>query len=102
MPPRAEVVGSLLRPPRLLDAMAGVYAQGHTAQLDDERRRDLEKLHRVEDELIAEAVSRQLAIGLDVVTDGEVRRAAYSNSLYDAVEGLGPSPEPMLFFAPRR
>jgi 5-methyltetrahydropteroyltriglutamate--homocysteine methyltransferase len=80
--------------------MAGVYAQGHTAQLDDERRRDLEKLHRVEDELIAEAVSRQLAIGLDVVTDGEFRRAAYSNSFYDAVEGLEPSPEPMRFFAP--
>lgn len=98
-PPRAEVVGSLLRPPALVEAMNAVYARGHTALLEEERSRDLERLHRVEDELIAEAVRHQIEVGLDVISDGEFRRAAYSNSFYDAVEGLEPNPQPMRFYS---
>jgi 5-methyltetrahydropteroyltriglutamate--homocysteine methyltransferase len=97
--PRAEVVGSLLRPPALVAAMTEVYSKGHTALLDEERAKNLERLHRLEDELIADAVPRQIEIGLDVVTDGEFRRAAYSNSFYDAVEGLEPNPQPMRFYS---
>ena len=97
--PRAEVVGSLLRPPELVGAMSAVYSKGHTALLEEERARDLERLHRLEDELVAEVVPRQIEIGLDVVSDGEFRRAAYSNSFYDAVEGLEPNPEPMRFYS---
>jgi 5-methyltetrahydropteroyltriglutamate--homocysteine methyltransferase len=79
--------------------MNEVYAKGHTALLEEERAKNLLRLHRLEDELIAEAVPRQIEIGLDVVTDGEFRRAAYSNSFYDAVEGLEPNPQPMRFYS---
>jgi len=79
--------------------MDAVYSKGHTALLEEERAQDLERLHRLEDELIAEAVPRQIEIGLDVVSDGEFRRAAYSNSFYDAVEGLEPNPQPMRFYS---
>ena len=36
---------------------------------------------------IAEAVRRQVDLGLDVVSDGELRRWMFLNSFYDAVEG---------------
>jgi hypothetical protein len=90
-PARAETVGSLLRPPALRQAIAEVYDPGHTALLAQERAKDLSHLHDVEDAAIAEAVQRQIAAGLDVVTDGEFRRYMFTNSFYDAVEGMEPS-----------
>jgi 5-methyltetrahydropteroyltriglutamate--homocysteine methyltransferase len=96
-PPRAEHVGSLKRPARLIAAVQEVYEPGHTAMLEQERGRDLSELRRVEDELIREAVAKQRAAGLDVVSDGEFRRVLFTNSFYDAVDGLGPSAEPVLF-----
>jgi 5-methyltetrahydropteroyltriglutamate--homocysteine methyltransferase len=87
-PARAEVVGSLLRPARLRSAVEGFYAPGHAAVLDEERARDRSSLTELEDEAIREAVQRQIACGLDVVTDGEFRRWMFLNSFYDAVEGF--------------
>lgn len=96
-PARADTVGSLLRPARLRQAMAEVYEDRHTALLPEERQKDLSRLHRIEDDLIAEAVRRQIDIGLDVVTDGELRRYMFTNSFYDAVDGLEPSTETITF-----
>jgi 5-methyltetrahydropteroyltriglutamate--homocysteine methyltransferase len=87
-PARAEVVGSLLRPPPLRRAVEGFYAPGHSAVLDAERAQDRAALTELEDEAIREAVERQIACGLDVVTDGEFRRWMFLNSFYDAVEGF--------------
>jgi 5-methyltetrahydropteroyltriglutamate--homocysteine methyltransferase len=87
-PARAEVVGSLLRPAALREAVADVYAPGHRAILPEERARDLSSLKAVEDEAIRQAVARQEEIGLDVVTDGEFRRYMFLNSFWDAVEGF--------------
>ena len=87
-PARAEVVGSLLRPPALRRAVEGFYAPGHSAVLDAERAQDRAALTAVEDEAIRAAVERQIACGLDVVTDGEFRRWMFLNSFYDAVEGF--------------
>jgi 5-methyltetrahydropteroyltriglutamate--homocysteine methyltransferase len=75
-PARAEVVGSLLRPPRLLD---GAVAR------------------EVVDAEVRVAVARQIDAGLDVVTDGEFARAAFTHSFYDAIEGIEPSPLPVRF-----
>jgi 5-methyltetrahydropteroyltriglutamate--homocysteine methyltransferase len=88
-PARSEHVGSLLRSPDLLAEIDAVYEQGHTALLDEERHRDLSGLHRTEDACVEALVRRQSEIGLDVISDGEVRRRMYTNSFYDAVEGLG-------------
>ncbi len=87
-PARAEVVGSLLRPPKLRRAVEAFYVPGHHALLSEERAKDLGALRAVEDEAIAEAVQRQIDLGLDVASDGEFRRWLFLNSFYDAVQGF--------------
>jgi 5-methyltetrahydropteroyltriglutamate--homocysteine methyltransferase len=87
-PARAETVGSLLRPAELRGAIAGFYAEGHSAVLDEERAKDPGALRAAEDRAIREAVRRQVDSGLDVVTDGEFRRWMFMNSFYDAVRGV--------------
>jgi methionine synthase II (cobalamin-independent) len=87
-PPRADTVGSLLRPARLKQAIEAFYSPGHSAVLEEERERDRSELTAMEDEAIREAVRRQIDIGLDVVTDGEFRRWMFVNSFYDAVSGV--------------
>jgi 5-methyltetrahydropteroyltriglutamate--homocysteine methyltransferase len=87
-PPRAEVVGSLLRPPALRAAIEAFYEPGHSAALDEERAKDRAALRAAEDDAIREAVRRQRDCGLDVITDGEVRRWMFMNSFYDAVSGV--------------
>jgi methionine synthase II (cobalamin-independent) len=87
-PARAEVVGSLLRPPELRSAVEAFYAPGHSAVLEEERGRDRAALTELEDDAIRAAVERQIDCGLDVVTDGEFRRWMFLNSFYDAVEGF--------------
>src|SRR5712692_2841988 len=78
MPLRAEQVGSLLRPPALLQSRAA-YADG---------RIDLSELRAREDTTIRQAVERQRQIGLDVYSDGEMRRASWLTGMADAVEGF--------------
>src|SRR5580765_6447065 len=80
MPPRAEQVGSLLRPPELLAARAA-FADG---------RLDLPSLRATEDAAIRAAVSRQREIGLDVLADGEMRRYSWLTGMADAVDGFIP------------
>src|SRR5215204_7083005 len=87
-PARAEVVGSLLRPLALRKGIAEFYERGHSAIQDEEREKDGTVLRELEDEAIRTAVRRQIALGLDVVTDGEFRRWMFLNSFYDAVSGV--------------
>jgi 5-methyltetrahydropteroyltriglutamate--homocysteine methyltransferase len=77
---RADHVGSLLRPPEVLQARAE-HASG---------RLDLDGLRRVEDEAILRVLDKQRQIGLDVLTDGELRRGAWQTDLAEAVEGFVP------------
>ena len=87
-PARAEVVGSLLRPPDLKAAVDAFYERGHSAILSEERGKDRSDLRELEDAAIREVVRRQVDLGLDVVTDGEFRRWMFLNSFYDAVDGF--------------
>lgn len=77
---RAEHVGSLLRPPELLQARAA-FAQQRTSQDD---------LRAVEDRAILAALERQRQIGIDIVSDGEMRRGSWLTDMADAVEGFVP------------
>ena len=75
---RAEVVGSLLRPPDLVGAR---------------KRRDSGELTQaefkaVEDAAVRSAIELQADAGIDVVTDGELRRYAFYGNLIDAFEGF--------------
>jgi 5-methyltetrahydropteroyltriglutamate--homocysteine methyltransferase len=66
-PFRADHVGSLLRPQKLLDARAQ-HADG---KIDDD------ELRAIEDESIREVVKLQEDAGLQSATDGEFRRASW-------------------------
>jgi 5-methyltetrahydropteroyltriglutamate--homocysteine methyltransferase len=101
--PRAEHVGSLLRPRRLLDALSA----SSSFSADEARPTDAslefagadhEALREVEDECIREAVARQEAAGLDCVTDGEFRRVFFMGSFDQAVRGFAPNPDEKVVF----
>lgn len=68
---RAEVVGSLLRPDYLKDAAAN-FSQGRIGN---------EELVAAQDRAATEAIDLQESVGIDVVTDGEVRRQFWFDPL---------------------
>jgi 5-methyltetrahydropteroyltriglutamate--homocysteine methyltransferase len=71
---RSDVVGSLLRPPELL------AAREHGAA---------EALRAAEDAAVDEALRRQAEAGMQVVTDGEMRRLSFQSQMVEAVDGFG-------------
>lgn len=77
--PRADVVGSLLRPAGLLEARAA-HAAGDLPAAE---------FKRVEDRAVDAALRLQEEAGLDVVTDGELRRVSFQSQMVEAVDGFG-------------
>ena len=75
---RADHVGSLLRPPALLEAR----------RCREDGSISAEDLRAVEDGAIAAAVKGQQDAGIDVVTDGEFRRRDFRTGFVEAVDGL--------------
>ena len=75
---RSDVVGSLLRPAYLKEARD---------QHDAHRLSDLE-FKLAEDRAVDEAVELQTRAGVEMITDGEMRRYAFFGHLIDAVEGF--------------
>ena len=76
---RADVVGSLLRPPELLEARRR-FASGEISAPE---------FKGTEDRAVDRAISLQERAGLPVVTDGEMRRESFQSQMVDAVEGFG-------------
>src|SRR5947208_5922849 len=74
----SEVVGSLLRPIYLVDARKQFEA-GQCSAAD---------FKAVEDQAVNEAIALQETAGIDVITDGEMRRYAFYGHLIDALEGF--------------
>jgi 5-methyltetrahydropteroyltriglutamate--homocysteine methyltransferase len=77
-PFRADHVGSLLRPRKLLDARQQYYTGEITAA----------ELRSVEDEAIAGAVKKMESIGMQSITDGEFRRAFFHLDFLEQLEGV--------------
>lgn len=75
----ADVVGSLLRPPKLLRAQERLAA-GSITQAE---------FKTVEDQAVDDAIELQEEAGLDVVTDGEMRRLSFQSQMTESVEGFG-------------
>jgi 5-methyltetrahydropteroyltriglutamate--homocysteine methyltransferase len=73
-PYRADQVGSLLRPAELLEARAAGAPEA--------------ELRAIEDRHILRVLARQKELGLDVFTDGELRRRNFMSDFTDAVEGF--------------
>lgn len=74
-----DVVGSLLRPPELLKARSEVAASRMTRAA----------FKAIEDQAVDKAVALQEAVGLEVVTDGEMRRLSFQSQMTEAVAGFG-------------
>jgi 5-methyltetrahydropteroyltriglutamate--homocysteine methyltransferase len=74
-PYRADHVGSLLRPPELLNAF-------------DNPTITFEQLDEIENRHILGALERQKQAGLKIFTDGELRRRGFMSDFYESVEGL--------------
>jgi len=75
---RSDVVGSLLRPPYLKEARQH-YEAGESSAVE---------FKKVEDRAVDEVIALQLQAGLDVISDGELRRYAFFGHLIDAVDGF--------------
>jgi methionine synthase II (cobalamin-independent) len=72
---RADQVGSLLRPPEVFQARA----RGLPSALRD-----------AENQSILSVLAKQKEIGIDILTDGEFRRASWLHNMTVAVEGFVP------------
>jgi 5-methyltetrahydropteroyltriglutamate--homocysteine methyltransferase len=81
-PFRADHVGSLLRPQRLLAARDDFTAG----------RIDAAQLRAVEDDAIAAAVAMQEDVGLQSATDGEFRRASWHMDFIYQLGGISKAP----------
>ena len=81
-PFRADHVGSLLRPRRLLEARDDLAAGTITAS----------ELRAVEDEEIIKAIRMQEEVGLQSATDGEFRRASWHMDFIYALGGVSKAP----------
>ncbi|HYW25516.1 MAG TPA: cobalamin-independent methionine synthase II family protein [Terriglobales bacterium] len=76
--PRSEVVGSLLRPAEL----AAARKRAEAGELEPAA------FKAIEDRAVDDAIRLQEDAGIDVVTDGELRRYAFYGHLVDAFEGF--------------
>jgi 5-methyltetrahydropteroyltriglutamate--homocysteine methyltransferase len=77
-PFKADHVGSLLRPDRLLEARKNFQAGQITYQ----------QLHEIENEEIARIVDKQIEVGLELVTDGEFRRRFWHTDFLEHLNGV--------------
>ncbi len=81
---RADHVGSLLRPPEMLEARRDFDAGKITA----------EQLNEIADKWALEAIKVQKEAGVSIFTDGEYRRSWWAGAMKDSLDGLIPDPEP--------
>jgi 5-methyltetrahydropteroyltriglutamate--homocysteine methyltransferase len=77
----AEHVGSLLRPPWLLDARSAVKQGTLTS----------DRLREAEDRAALEAIELQRQAGMQIFTDGEVRRDTWMAALLESTGGVVPA-----------
>src|SRR5437763_13390326 len=77
---RADTIGSLLRPPYLKLARE----QFEAGQLEPAAYKE------IEDRAVDQAIAMQEGVGLDVVTDGELRRHTFIDRPTEQDEGLSP------------
>ena len=76
----AEVIGSMLRPSYLKEARAA-FEQGDLSPHD---------FKRVEDRAVDQVIAMQEGTGVEVVTDGEMRRFLFMGPITETVEGIEP------------
>jgi 5-methyltetrahydropteroyltriglutamate--homocysteine methyltransferase len=81
---RADIVGSLLRPAYLKEARK-VWEAGQISTPE---------FKRIEDRAVDSAIASQEGVGLEIVSDGEMRRVIFTGTLTEAIDGLSSVPTP--------
>lgn len=76
--PRVEIVGSFL-PPEELEQAIEQKCQGTISP---------EQLHEIEDSVIDRLIDREIEAGLQIVTDGEMRRKAWDRDFWEGLSGM--------------
>jgi 5-methyltetrahydropteroyltriglutamate--homocysteine methyltransferase len=84
----AEHVGSLLRPPWLLEAREA--HENGTLSADE--------LHEIEDRAILQILDLQKEAGLRIFTDGEARRESWRAGLMESLDGVAPASRTMRWY----
>jgi 5-methyltetrahydropteroyltriglutamate--homocysteine methyltransferase len=74
----SDVIGSLLRP-KYLQQARDAYAAGQLPAPD---------FKRIEDRAVDQAIAMQKGIGLDVITDGELRRFSFFDQVVGEIDGV--------------
>jgi 5-methyltetrahydropteroyltriglutamate--homocysteine methyltransferase len=74
----SDVIGSLLRP-KYLQQARDAYAAGQLPAPD---------FKRIEDRAVDQAIAMQEGIGLDVITDGELRRFSFLDQVVGEIDGV--------------
>ena len=74
-------VGSLPRPPAVVDLLK---------REDRDEAVDPAAMDAVVASAVAEVVARQVAIGIDVVNDGEMSKPSYATYIQRRISGFGP------------
>jgi methionine synthase II (cobalamin-independent) len=77
-PFRAEHVGSLIRPLPLFEKRSQL----------EEGKCSPEELKTVEDDAVKYVVDLQRSLGIRSITDGEVKKAAFFDGVFDKLEGM--------------
>ena len=85
---RAEHIGSLLRPSKIMAAFRARKAN----EIDDE------ELEKIREGAIKEVVRLQEDVGLEVITDGEFRRTTYISHFVESCNGLDFRPSSFRFY----
>jgi 5-methyltetrahydropteroyltriglutamate--homocysteine methyltransferase len=83
-PFRADHIGSLLRPPEMLEARKAF----------DEKQITIDALGAAADKAALQAIAVQKEAGIDVFTDGEYRRSWWAGAMFDSLEGMVPDETP--------
>ncbi len=76
--PRVGIVGSFLPPEELEHA------------IEQKKRGEIspEEFARIEDEVIDRLIDREIAEGLTIVTDGEMRRKSWDRDFWEGLDGI--------------
>ena len=76
--PRVEIVGSFL-PPEELEQALQQKSQGAIT---------VDELHAIEDRVIDSLIDTEIEAGLQIVTDGELRRKAWDRDFFEGLNGI--------------
>jgi 5-methyltetrahydropteroyltriglutamate--homocysteine methyltransferase len=85
---RTSVVGSYPQPDWLIDRALLTKMMAPRVRVQQVWRVPPERLEQAQDEATLEAIRDQERAGVDIITDGEIRRESYSNKFANALDGI--------------